>query len=171
MQIPSIPPPGPSKGPAHGPHPTGGPVTPLVPLTSDRPQDAPEHAGAARRAGAVQSDPPAAQQFSVLNDFRYLTDSDKTMLAAVTGETIAPDFTDRPGSASAFALQLALDRRTGELARSQPVTSVYLRNAAEQLDRANSGRPGFTNPYSGEVMTQAVAWLDAHGEHRADLRL
>ncbi len=162
----------PTPGPANGPEGATGPVTPLVPLTSDRPDEAPEHVAPTRRTGSVPTQPSAsAPRFSVLNDFRYLTDSDKQMLAAVTGEKIEPGFTDRPGSASAFALQLALDRRTGDLAPSQAVTSVYLRNAAEQLNSANAGRPGFTNPYAGEVVEQAIAWLDAHGAHRADLRL
>lgn len=165
MQIPSTPPPGQAPGPQ-----ASGPVTPLVPLTPGRPQEAPAQVGEAHAAKTVDAGRRAGG-FSVLNDFRYLTDSDKRMLAAVTGEKIEPGFTDRGGSASAFALQLALDRRTGELAPDQPVTSVYLRNAAEQLDRANAGRTGFANPYAGEVMEQAVAWLDAHGEHRADLRL
>lgn len=140
--------------------------TPLVPLTDTKPEDAPvSRAASPSRAASL------AGRFSVLNDFRYLTDSDKDMLAAVTGEKIEPGFTDKPGAASAFALQLALDRRTGELAPNQAVTSTYLRNAAAEMDARNAGRPNARNPYSGEVMDKAVAWLDAHGLNRADLRL
>ena len=83
----------------------------------DRPQ-------APARAASVASQDRTGR-FSVLNDFRYLTDSDKHMLGEVTGEKIEPGFTDRPGSASAFALQLALDRRTGNLAPNQEVTGVF----------------------------------------------
>ncbi|WP_255574092.1 hypothetical protein [Austwickia sp. TVS 96-490-7B] len=129
--------------------------------------DAPVTTAATQRVSRSST----ADQFSVLNDFRYLTDSDKRMLTEVTGEKIEPGFTDKPGSASAFALQLALDRRTGQLAPHQPVTSVYLKNAAAELDQRNGGRAGFTNPYSGDVMDKAVAWLDAHGKSRADIRL
>ena len=72
---------------------------------------------------------------------------------------------------SAFAQQLALDRRTGELAPHQEVTAVYLRNAAAAIDKANEGRQGFRNPYSGPVMDRAVAYLEATGRGRADIRL
>lgn len=150
-------------------------TTPFVPITPSKPEDAPEPTSGASRTRTTGRDRASAIEsfrgFSVLNDFRYLTDSDKTMLAEVTGEKIDPDFTNRPGSASAFGLQLALDRRTGELAPNQEVTSVYLRNAAAALDARNAGRAGFTNPYSGEVMDKAIAWLDAHGRNRADIRL
>ncbi len=120
---------------------------------------------------AVQASAPATRQFSVLNDFRYLTESDKELLGAATGEHIEPGITDRTGPASAFAQQLALDRRTGELAPHQEVTAVYLRNAADAIDKANAGRQGFTNPYSGEVMERAVSHLVATGRGRADIRL
>lgn len=140
----------------------------LVPLTGTRPEEAPQRS---QRAGAVAPAAERTNRFSVLNDFRYLTDSDKHMLGEVTGEKIEPGFTDRPGSASAFALQLALDRRTGNLAPNQQVTSVYLRNAAAELDQQNAGRAGYRNPYSGEIMSKATAWLDAHGRSRADIRL
>ncbi|MCA0437705.1 MAG: hypothetical protein LCH98_14680 [Actinobacteria bacterium] len=142
----------------------------LVPLTGTRPEEAPTRPQAPARAASVASQDRTGR-FSVLNDFRYLTDSDKHMLGEVTGEKIEPGFTDRPGSASAFALQLALDRRTGNLAPNQEVTGVFLRNAAADLDRQNAGRTGFRNPYSGEIMTKALSWLDAHGRSRADIRL
>lgn len=114
---------------------------------------------------------PAREKFSVLNDFRYLTDSDKDLLREATGEVIEPGITERAGAASALAQQLALDRRTGELAPNQPVTAVYLRNAAAEIDRLNAGRAGFRNPYSGDVMERAVAHLEAQGRGRADIRL
>lgn len=140
----------------------------FVPLTGTRPEEAPTPA---HRPEATSAAAERISRFSVLNDFRYLTDSDKHMLGAVTGENIEPGFTDRPGSASAFALQLALDRRTGNLAPNQEVTSVYLRNAAADLEQQNASRAGFRNPYSGEIMSKAVAWLDANGRSRADIRI
>ena len=80
---------------------------------------------------AVQASAPATRQFSVLNDFRYLTESDKELLGAATGEHIEPGITDRTGPASAFAQQLALDRRTGELAPLTILpTAKYYREAA-----------------------------------------
>lgn len=144
----------------------------FVPLGA-RPDGAPEGSNrdeSTARTERVAARADRADRFSVLNDFRYLTDSDKHMLGEVTGEKIEPGFTDRPGSASAFALQLALDRRTGALAPNQQVTSVYLRNAALELQQQNAGR-AYQNPYSGEIMDKAVAWLDAHGQSRADIRL
>ncbi|QQS02443.1 MAG: hypothetical protein IPK37_09135 [Austwickia sp.] len=141
----------------------------LVPLSGTRPEEAPERSQRAAATAATRAD--KANRFSVLNDYRYLTDSDKHMLGEVTGEKIEPGFTDRPGSASAFALQLALDRRTGNLAPHQEVTSVYLRNAAAELQQQNAGRAGYRNPYSGEFMVKAVSWLDAHGRSRADIRM
>lgn len=143
----------------------------LVPLGATPPSEAPTRTQRTTAAAATTSTAESAQRFSVLNDFRYLTDSDKHMLGEVTGEKIEPGFTDRPGSASAFALQLALDRRTGNLAPQQEVTSVYLRNAATQLQQQNADRPGYRNPYSGEFMVKAVAWLDANGRSRADIRM
>lgn len=114
---------------------------------------------------------PPANTFSVLHDFRYLTDSDKALLRDVTGEVVQPGLIDRQGAASAFTQQLALDRRTGQLAPNQHVTGVYLKNAAAELDSFGSSRPEFSNPYSGEVFDAALAWLDAHGRSRADIRL
>ncbi len=115
MSIPAISP----SASGRQPDAVSGPGTAFVPLTSARPEEAPSAPTQAPtvRAGSTGT---SAGRFSVLNDFRYLTDSDQRMLAAVTGEKI---------------------------------------------------EPGFTNPYSGEVMEQALAWLDAHGTHRADLRL
>ncbi|WP_040156634.1 hypothetical protein [Mobilicoccus massiliensis] len=114
---------------------------------------------------------PPKPEFGVLNDFRYLTDGDKDMLRYATGEVVEPGLIDRRGEASAFAQQLALDRRTGELAPHQELTSVYLRNAATALEDFGAGRPGFKNPYSGMVFDRAVAWLDANGHSRADIRM
>ncbi len=114
---------------------------------------------------------PAMQRFSVLNDFRYLTDADKDLLRHSTGEQVEPSLVDNPGSASPFAQQLALDRRTGALAPGQIVTSVFLRNRAQEIDARNYGRPNLRNPYAGEGLTKAFAYLDAVGQSRADLRL
>ncbi len=123
--------------------------------------------------GHRHAPPPAdtPARFSVLNDFRYLTDSDKELLSHVTGETIEPGFTDQAGPASAFAQQLALDRRTGVLAPNQHVTVVHLRSAAAAIDEHNQGRPQFRNPYSGEVMDAALTYLESIGRGRADIRL
>ena len=137
-------------------------------ITPNTPTPAPAAAPtAARTEGAT----PTRATFSVLNDFRYLTESDKELLRHATGEIVEPGLIDRRGEASAFTQQLALDRRTGELAPHQEVTSVYLRNAARALEEFGAGRPGFTNPYSGPTFERAVAWLDAHGRSRADLRM
>lgn len=133
-------------------HGTSTAVPPATPVT-------PAAAGATRRT------------FSVLNDFRYLTESDKDLLREVTGEIIDPALMDGRGRASALAQQLALDRRTGELAPNQPVTGVYLQNAAAGLEASNAGRTSFNNPYSGEVYDRALEWLAAHGRSRADIRL
>lgn len=128
----------------------------------------PAQVDAAQRSDQASSSTP---RFSVLNDFRYLTDSDKDLLGRATGERIEPGITDRTGPTSAFAQQLALDRRTGELAPHQEVTAVYLRNAAAAIDKANEGRQGFRSPYSGPIMDRAVAYLEATGRGRADIRL
>ncbi len=108
----------------------------------------------------------AAARYSVLNDFRYLTVSDADLLRAATGENPAAG-----DPSSQFAQQLALDRRTGELAPHQDVTAVYLRNAAARIEASNAGRQGFSNPYSGEAMDRAVAYLESIGRARADIRL
>lgn len=117
------------------------------------------------------TDVRTTQRFSVLNDFRYLTDADKGMLAHVTGESIEPGHVESPGSSSAFAQQIALDRRTGALAPNQIVTAVYLKNRAQEIDARNYGRPNLHNPYSGEDMTKALSYLESVGRSRADLRM
>ena len=132
------------------------------------PRQATPAEGISRAGGSTGASAP---QFSVLNDFRYLTETDKELLGAATGEQIEPGLTDRTGPASAFAQQLALDRRTGELAPHQDVTGVYLRNAAAAIDAVNGTRAGFRNPYSGPVMDKAVAYLQAQGRGRADIRM
>lgn len=132
------------------------------------PTTAPAAAPATTRVEGAAS---TRASFSVLNDFRYLTESDKELLRFATGEVVEPGLIDRRGEASAFTQQLALDRRTGELAPNQPVTSVYLRNAAQAMEEFGAGRPGFTNPYSGPTFDRALAWLDAHGRSRADIRM
>ena len=119
----------------------------------------------------LEAPPPPRASLSVLNDFRYLTASDKDLLRHATGEVVEPGLIDRRGEASAFTQQLALDRRTGELAPNQEVTSVYLRNAAAAMEEFGAGRPGFTNPYSGPTFDRALAWLDAHGRTRTDIRM
>lgn len=133
-------------------------------------------ATAVSRTSEVSRTEPAstrtsAQRFSVLNDFRYLTDADKDLLRHATGEQIEPGMVDTPHSASPFAQQLALDRRTGALAPNQVVTSVYLKNRAQEIDARNYGRPNLHNPYAGEDMTKAMSYLDSIGRSRADLRL
>lgn len=120
---------------------------------------------------APSSKPPGAARFSVLNDFRYLTDADKALLRHATGEQIEPGMVDNPHSSSAFAQQLALDRRTGALAPDQMVTSVYLRNRAQEIDARNYGRANLRNPYAGEDMTRALSYLESIGRSRTDLRL
>lgn len=115
---------------------------------------------------ATSVHPAAARRFGVLNDFRYLTQSDSELLRAATGESL-----ENAEPSSQFAQQLALDRRTGELSPHQHVTGVYLRNAAARIDELNAGRKGFTNPYSGEAMDRAVSYLESIGRGRADIRL
>ncbi|MDO5697037.1 MAG: hypothetical protein Q4G51_03575 [Dermatophilus congolensis] len=107
-----------------------------------------------------------ARRYGVLNDFRYLTETDSQLLRAATGEAL-----EAKEPSSQFAQQLALDRRTGELAPHQDVTAVYLRNAAARIDEQNAGRKGFTNPYSGPAMDKAVSYLESIGRGRADIRL
>lgn len=140
-------------------------------LTSAYGVPAAYRAPATEQAAPTRAVTAAEPRFSVLNDLRYLTDSDKDLLGKATGERIEPGITDRTGPASAFAQQLALDRRTGQLAPHQEVTAVYLRNAASAIETANAGRANFTNPHSGEVMERVVAYLEATGHGRADIRL
>lgn len=123
------------------------------------------------RTEAASTTRTSAPRFSVLNDFRYLTDADKDLLRHATGEQIEPGMADNPHSAGPFAQQLALDRRTGALAPNQVVTSVYLKNRAQEIDARNYGRPNLHNPYAGEDMTKAMTYLDSIGRSRADLRL
>ena len=43
--------------------------------------------------------------------------------------------------------------------------------AATALEEFGAGKPGFKNPYSGEVFDRGVSWLEAHGRSRADIRM
>lgn len=130
------------------------------------PPRGPHEIDPSRRIEAPASPGPGTR-YSVLNDFRYLTRDDADLLRAATGERIGQG-TD---PSSPLAQQLALDRRTGELAPNQQVTAVYLRNASAALEQANAGRRGWRNPYSGPAFDKAVAHLEATGRGRADIRL
>lgn len=126
----------------------------------------------ARRTGKVAGTASLVSgplRSSVMNYARYLTESDKDLLQHAKGELVQPGMSGQSRAARAFAQQLALDRRTGELAPDQQVTAVYLRNAAVAIDALNQGRAGLPNPYSGEAMDAALAHLESVSRGRAGL--
>lgn len=97
------------------------------------------------------------------NPLSHLTDADRELVRATTGEVIAVADQLRP--ISAFAMQIAVDRARGALPASMPVTRAYLTATARRFDEWDI--PG--HPFSGETLKRALEFVGP--DHRVDLRV
>ncbi len=90
------------------------------------------------------------------SDLDYLTEDDRELIEAVTGETIevGQKPADRP--ISPFAMQLAVDRKNGGLSAGLEVNAAYLQRTNRLLLQLNVP----SNPFSGELLDRALTYLD-----------
>lgn len=96
-------------------------------------------------------------------DLRGLTDSDRELIAVVTGEVI-PCEPSAGLRVSFFALQVALDRLSGALPHGQDVSIAYLEDVYTRYDE---GCPD-GNPVSGDLLDLALAFLVGRDLARMD---
>lgn len=94
------------------------------------------------------------------SDLDHLTDDDRLLIRAATGEIITPGQAPHERPLSAFAMQIAVDRRSGTLPAGVPVSVGYLHRKRDLL--IDLGVP--SNPFTGPTFDRAVAHLDhRHG--------
>lgn len=89
------------------------------------------------------------------NDLDALSDTDRELIAVVTGETL-PDHVEGVGvRVSFFTLQMALDRLTGVLPDGLDASIVYV----ESTFTAYEQNCPEGNPFSGDLCDLALAYL------------
>lgn len=116
---------------------------------------------AAANLSSVLSEDRAARARRVFgSDLNYLTESDRLLIHAVTGEEIRQGQEPHERPLSAFAMQIAVDRRTGMLATGTAITLGYLLRTRDRL--AELAVPA--NPFSGRTLTRARDYLEGRGE-------
>jgi hypothetical protein len=93
------------------------------------------------------------------SDLDHLTDADRELIRAVTGEGIQRGQTPQERPLSAFAMQIAVDRRSGVLPAEQAISVGYLQRTQVRL--AALGVP--VHPFAGANFTRAVAYLSSRG--------
>ena len=95
------------------------------------------------------------------SDLDYLTDADRALIHAATGETIKPGQEPHERPLSAFAMQLAVDRRAGLLPRGAAPSADYLRRRRDALDELQVP----ANPFTGSTLQRALAFVAAQSPH------
>lgn len=137
------------------------PVLPQVPVVAAS-RDGVKVSSSNRQAAARHYVPGARRQ---VNDLDFLTVADRDFIHAVTGEVIWPGQNPADRPVSAFAMQIAVDRRTGVLAEGARISAAYLRQTAQRLE--DLAVP--SNPFSGALLTKALGVLGARAVRRIDL--
>ncbi|PPK94133.1 hypothetical protein CLV92_10831 [Kineococcus xinjiangensis] len=100
--------------------------------------------------------------------FDHLTQADRELIEYATGEHIEPGYEDTPEQhVSPFARQIATDRQSAvRLPPGQAVTAEYLHDVSRQYVMANMEE---WNPFAGEPMERALAYLLLNTEGRVDV--
>ena len=100
--------------------------------------------------------------------FDHLTQADRELIEYATGERIEPGYEDSSERhASPFARQIASDRQSAvRLPPGQAVTAEYLYDVSRMYVLANMEE---WNPFSGEPMERALAYLELNTEGRVDV--
>lgn len=137
------------------------PVLPQVPVVAAS-RDGVMVSSSNRHAAARHYVPGSRRQ---VNDLDCLTMADRDFIHAVTGEVIWPGQNPADRPVSAFAMQIAVDRRTGELAEGTPITAAYLQRTSRRL--AELGVPA--NPFSGALLEKALTVLGSRPVGHIDL--
>lgn len=88
-------------------------------------------------------------------DLDGLTDGDRALVRAVTGENIPHTLTGLGQRVSFFVLHLAADRTLGVLRDGRPVTVEYLEEAYTAYEECSPAG----NAVSGELLDRALAYL------------
>ncbi|MBW3084007.1 hypothetical protein KEM60_00190 [Austwickia sp. TVS 96-490-7B] len=97
-------------------------------------------------------------------DLAALTESDRDLIAVVTGEHL-PEHVEGLGvRVSFFTLQLALDRLTGPLYDGRDVSISYM----EDIYSAYDADCPAGNPFSGDLLDLALAYLTGRDLARQD---
>lgn len=91
------------------------------------------------------------------SDLDYLTEGDRAVIRAVTGELIQPGQMPHDRPLSAFAMQVAVDRRSGALPAHEPITIGYLQRTRDRLVALQVP----ANPFAGPNFTKAVAYVSS----------
>ncbi|WP_116113095.1 hypothetical protein [Austwickia chelonae] len=94
------------------------------------------------------------------SDLDYLTDTDRQLIHAVTGEVIWQGQEPHERPLSAFAMQIAVDRRTRALAEGEEISQSYLQRTCDRL--AALGVPA--NPFQGVNLRKAKDYLASRSE-------
>lgn len=89
------------------------------------------------------------------NDLDYLTEDDRQLIQAVTGEVITPGQRPQDSPLSAFAMQLAVDRKRGGLSAGIEVSAAYLQRTSSLLLQLNVP----ANPFVGESLDRALDFV------------
>lgn len=90
------------------------------------------------------------------NDLDCLTEDDRDLIEAVTGEHIEPGQRPQDRPVSPFAMQVAVDRRNGRLGAGLEVSGAYLQRTNRLLLRLNVP----ANPFSGETLDRALDYVE-----------
>ena len=117
----------------------------------------------AGRAGAA---PQIASRLTG-NDLDALTASDRELIAAATGQEVPPGTDARETPVPLFAIQIAMDRRSGRLSHGQDVSALYLTTRATEYDAARTG----INPFSGPELDAALEYLAGRSQRGVDINL
>lgn len=102
---------------------------------------------------ATRQDGPADE---AQNELDYLTTDDRELIRAVTGEVIEPGRRPQDKPLSAFAMQLAVDRKSGGLSAGLEVSGAYLHRTNRLLLQLNVP----SNPFSGDLLDRALRYVD-----------
>lgn len=93
------------------------------------------------------------------SDLDHLTDDDRRLIHAVTGEVIWQGQVPHERPLSAFAMQIAVDRRTAYLHPQASIDVTYLTRTGARLRELAVP----SNPFTGDNLARARAHLAGHG--------
>lgn len=131
-------------------------------------------------SGAAASSTATSNRYSLLDGDRaeyarrvfrtalgHLTDDDRALIRAVTGEAVWPGQSLHEKDLSSFAMQIAVDRRTAVLPEGREVDPAYLYRTRDLFERLGVGE----NPFAGANLQRALAYLNRRGSGRIDVAL
>lgn len=127
------------------------PVVPQIPTVAAS-RDGVHVSSSNREASARRYQPGSRRE---VNDLDYLTAGDRSFIHLVTGEVFWPGQSPSDRPVSAFAMQIAVDRRTGVLPEGVAITPTYLRRTSQRLTELQAP----ANPFTGALLEWALQVL------------